>query len=275
MKRTLVIVAAAGALMLGAGAAQANDKWETATSGCSNDDTAGGTCNQLLHGATQTHDVQAVSPARDEDWYVVETKARHSYEVRVSSGSTVFQPGSTAAGTTVARLNTAGTTVLTAGIGPDGPLNYGDDAGWVTARWIGGASNERDTIRVQGKGFGNPGANDTYDITFVDTTYFLPRFNNAGGQITVLLIQNTSAAAVSGDIYFYNSAGTLLATQAISVPVGGITTVNSSAIPALAGQSGAATIAHTGGWGALAAKSVALEPATGFSFDTPAVNVPR
>jgi hypothetical protein len=36
----------------------------------------------------------------------------------------------------------------------------------------------------------------------------------------------------------------------------------------------ALTIAHTGGYGALA-KSVALEPSTGFSFDTPFTPIPR
>ena len=43
----------------------------------------------------------------------------------------------------------------------------------------------------------------------------------------------------------------------------------------LAGASGAMTVAHDGGYGGLVGKAVALEPATGFSFDSPMVPVAR
>jgi hypothetical protein len=49
---------------------------------------------------------------------------------------------------------------------------------------------------------------------------------------------------------------------------------NVATFPSLAGQSGHITVAHDGGYGALNMKAVALEPATGFSFDTPSVNIP-
>ena len=45
--------------------------------------------------------------------------------------------------------------------------------------------------------------------------------------------------------------------------------LNTAAIPGAAGVSGSITIAHDGGYGALAGKALALEPATGFSFDSP------
>jgi len=38
--------------------------------------------------------------------------------------------------------------------------------------------------------------------------------------------------------------------------------------------SGTITVAHDGGYGNLAIKSVALEPSTGFSFDTPGLYKP-
>jgi hypothetical protein len=44
---------------------------------------------------------------------------------------------------------------------------------------------------------------------------------------------------------------------------------NSATIPALLGVSGTVTVAHDGRHGDLAGKGVALEPATGFSFDSP------
>jgi hypothetical protein len=51
--------------------------------------------------------------------------------------------------------------------------------------------------------------------------------------------------------------------------------VNSASLPELAGQSGSITVSHAGGYGALAGKAVSLEPATGYSFDTPLVSRPR
>ena len=46
-------------------------------------------------------------------------------------------------------------------------------------------------------------------------------------------------------------------------------------MPGLAGQSGTVTIASNAPYGALAGKVVALEPATGFSFDSPLPYRPR
>jgi hypothetical protein len=51
--------------------------------------------------------------------------------------------------------------------------------------------------------------------------------------------------------------------------------VSTGTIGALAGLSGHAQVAHTAGYGGLAGKAVALEPATGFSFDTPLVPIPQ
>ena len=272
MKASALIGSLLAVLCVGV-SAQADDKWEVATSNCANDDTPA-TCNQLIHGARQTHDIQAVSSARDQDWYVVETKARRSYEATLYNVSTVPNPGTAGLGTLMTRNDNAGG-FLQASIGPDGPLNYGDDAGWLTLRWIGGAANARERVRVQGKAFGNPGPNDQYDIAFVDTTYDVARFSNAGGQITVFLIRNASPATVAGNVYFYDTAGALLATVVLSVPVNGLQVIITPTVPGLANLAGSAAIAHTGGYGALSAKSVALEPSTGFSFDTPATVVPR
>src|SRR4029450_11524436 len=46
-------------------------------------------------------------------------------------------------------------------------------------------------------------------------------------------------------------------------------------VPALAGQGGSVTIAHNARYGDLSGKTVALEPATGFSFDSPMVELPK
>jgi hypothetical protein len=45
--------------------------------------------------------------------------------------------------------------------------------------------------------------------------------------------------------------------------------VNTSGLSGLAGQAGSITVRHDGPYGALQGKAVAVEPATGFTFDTP------
>jgi hypothetical protein len=61
----------------------------------------------------------------------------------------------------------------------------------------------------------------------------------------------------------------------VVVPQQGVQVLATGSIPALAGRSGSAQIAQLGGYAALAGKAVALEPATGFTFDTLVTPVPR
>jgi len=42
-------------------------------------------------------------------------------------------------------------------------------------------------------------------------------------------------------------------------------------VPGVSGNSGTVTVSHNGRYGDLAGKVVALEPSTGFSFDSPAI----
>jgi hypothetical protein len=124
-----------------------------------------------------------------------------------------------------------------------------------------------------------------YELQFLDTTYFVPRINNSATQITILVLQNAGGAgeilpipgplSVDGTIHFYDSSGAELYAQPFILPPNGSYVLNTATIPALAGKSGSATIAHDGPYGALAGKAVALEPATGFTFDTTLVPKPR
>lgn len=263
-----------------ASAARATDKWDLSVTCFDHDNGTpfGGapfTCNELVHGASQVHDLTATSPARDSDFMKVETRANRSYEVRVSGNSTVFEGSVPCVNCGhVDRVDSA-VNVLTAGFSPDSSFPYTDSSSHVVVRWTGGATNQRDFIRVTGTNYGPPGADDTYQIEFFDSTYDIARWNNSGSQITVFVIRNASPFLVTGNVFFYNTAGSLLATQPLSIPVNGSQSVNTATIPALIGFGGSAAIAHDGGYGALAAKAVALEPATGFSFDTTALPVPR
>jgi hypothetical protein len=112
------------------------------------------------------------------------------------------------------------------------------------------------------------GPGDGYRIRTWETTYSIPRFNNGGTQVTVLLLQNRTSRAVSGRVDFWSGTGTLLATQPLDLAPRATLLLNSSTVPGLLGQAGSVTIAHDAGYGALAGKAVSLEPATGYSFDS-------
>jgi urease beta subunit len=200
---------------------------------------------------------------------VVRSKTRHSYEARVSSGTVIWNRDTCVVCALFDRVSFLGT-VLTPGV-PDGATTT-YNAGTLAVRWIAGAGGN-EFLRVDGRT--THAAIDTYDLELYDTTYFLPRFNNSSSQVTVLVVQNTTDAPVTGEIHFYDAGGALLSTQALSLAGHGVQILNSAAVPALAGQSGSVTIAHLGGYGALAGKGVALEPATGFTFDTALTPLPR
>jgi hypothetical protein len=248
--------------------AYTDDFWELGSIPLCPDDTAS-TCNQLLPGSSQVHDLQGVAASRDQDWMVVDTKARRSYEVDARGASLAFglNPSACVGCAEVARVDSAGA-VLTQGVSVEGSYPYGDTSVRQGVRWIAGATNQREWIRVLGFTFLDLTANDRYEIVLRDTTLQVPRWNNTASQTTVFIISSQSPAAVAGSIFFYNGTGTLVHTAPLSVPVFGVQVLSTASIPALAGLSGHATVAHDGGWNALAGKAVALEPATGFTFDT-------
>jgi hypothetical protein len=251
----------------------ADDIWETSASFFT-DDQAATTPNQLIHGALQTHDIEGIQgPApSDQDFSSVRARARHSYEVRVFSTNTCFQANAGSCAT-LDRVASDGTTILTPGMEPDGRLPNTNSAGWMALRWI-ATADQSDVIRVNGYlGFA-AGAVNQYDIQMLDTTYLVPRWNQSGTQVTVFLIQNGSTSPITGNIFFYNAGGTLLHAQPLSLAANGLQVVSTAGIPALAGASGSAAIAHDGTYGALAGKAVALEPSTGFTFDTLIAPIP-
>ena len=119
------------------------------------------------------------------------------------------------------------------------------------------------------------GPEDTYRVKVYDTTAVVPRFNNSATQVTVLVLQNTTGSLVSGAACFWSSSGTLVGSHAFGLAGHQTLTINTASIPGVAGQGGTITIAHDGRYGDLGGKAVAVEPATGFSFDTSLTNRPR
>jgi hypothetical protein len=164
-------------------------------------------------------------------------------------------------GTTVAQTSTA------VGVGVSRSLR------WMNT--TAGAVND-ETVRVSsGQCSTGCGPDDTYRIRMYETTYTIPRFNNAGSQVTVLILQNPTDYTVTGNVYFWSVTGTLLATRPFTVNAKSALIVNTSAEPGAGGASGTMTVVHDARYGDLAGKTVALEPSTGFSFDSPMVARPR
>jgi hypothetical protein len=89
----------------------------------------------------------------------------------------------------------------------------------------------------------------------------------------VLVVQNRTLSTVAGHVWFRATAGTLLASQPISIPPQAVVTLNTASVAP--SSSGSLAISHDGPYGALSGKAVAVEPATGFTFDTPLLPRPR
>jgi hypothetical protein len=106
----------------------------------------------------------------------------------------------------------------------------------------------------------------------------VPRYNNFGGQLTVLIIQNPGPVTVSGNARLWTTAGgsTPVTTVAFAVAPRAATVINLATVNGgvANGTSGTITITNDGRYGQLAVKAVALEPSTGFSFDSPGLYKP-
>jgi uncharacterized repeat protein (TIGR01451 family) len=222
---------------------------------------------ELVHGTRQAADLAAVGGARDLDYYRIAQRAHSSYEVVLDAATGDLGPS----GPALERIASDGVTVLQG----SGPAGAGASR---SLRWINGAPTPvtDEYVRVGSLGCGaDCTAEDRYRLRAFETTASIARFNNSASQGTVVLLQNTTSDALTGSLLFWESAGALLHEQPFSLGPHAVLTYGSSSNPALAGQSGSITVVHDGRYGALAGKAVALEPATGFTFDTPLLSRPR
>jgi uncharacterized repeat protein (TIGR01451 family) len=219
-----------------------------------------GARGELTHGMDIVHDLAAQpGPVADKDVFLISQKPFSSYEVVVDATSGDIGVGT---GPLLQRMGPDGITVLqdsaAVGAGPSRSL-----------RWRNATSNviEDQTVRVASAQCGTScGPDDEYRIRAYETTYTGPRFNNAGTQITVLVLQNPTSYPIAGDIYF-DVSGQQVAAQPFSLAPKATLVLNTSTVPGAGGVGGAITVAHDGRYGDLLGKTVALEPATGFSFD--------
>ena len=263
MKRSVWAVLATGLLLGGAGAVRA-DVWDLDT--INDEDDGTGTDNELTHGLVQVHDLASEAATADQDWYRVQTMPFSSYEF-LADGLT----GDVFNAVLPVDLMADSTTVLASSL----PIPNGIGA-TRSLRWINSTSVAEDQfVRVLGTGTTCGTAcstADQYTARFFETTVSISRYNNAGTQVTVLLLHNPAGYTINGRVFFWNAAGGLVASPAFVAGPRQLLSVTTSSFTGA--TSGTITIAHDGRYGDLTGKAVALEPSTGFSFDTPVVHRP-
>jgi hypothetical protein len=244
----------------------ATDVWDQ-TSGHQDDNA--GTDTELARGTEQVHDLQAVGGTQDQDWFLVGQQPYSSYEVIVDglTEPVASIPATQTADPIQVDLVDSGGTLISSGyafssIGSARTLRFRNTtASEITNQYV----------RVM---TGTDGcttfctANAQYRIQFRETTLLAPRYNNSATQITILVLQNASRDSVSGTARFWNASGTLVGSSGFTLATHATLVLNTSTVGGVAGTSGSITIDNDGPYGGLTGKAVALEPATGFTFDT-------
>jgi Calx-beta domain len=222
---------------------------------------------ELEHGSTLTADLAAApGPRADQNGYRLAQAPYASYEIVLDEASADAAPE-----IRLERIASDGSTVL----------QTGTQVGTGTALSLRfqnrlGVPLLGQSIRVGSAACGTAcGPDDTYRLRAYETTATIPRFNNSATQATIVVVQNTTDVPVSANLDFWSPAGTFLATAPLTLAPRGLGVVSGPSIPALVAQSGSITITSDGAYGALAGKAVALEPASGFSFDSPLAYKPR
>ena len=220
----------------------------------------------LAHGALLRADLASLGGTSDADLYRIRQEPYTSYEVVVDEASGDVGLGT---GPVLDRVAADGTTALqpsvAAGSGPARSLRFRN----ATSQPI-----DDQLVRVRSASCTSDcGPDDAYRLRAWETTARVPRFNNAGSQSTVLMLQNVTAAPIAGTVHAWRVDGTPAGQHDFTLPPHGLLVLGTSGLAP--GASGSLTIAHDGPYGGVAGKAVALEPATGFSFDSPLVSRPR
>jgi hypothetical protein len=258
---------ALGVLLWLPGQAAAVDPWETGAG-----DDGAGTDNELASGSEQQHDLDAAgSGVQDQDWYLVGQQPYSSYEV-IADGLT--EPiANMPVGTDPTRalqvdLVNSGGTIQNSGyafssLGSARTLRFRN----TTATEV---TNEFIRIRTGTNSQCTTTCTSAaqYRILFRETTLMAPRFNNSGTQTTVIMLQNAGRDEIDASVRYWGTTGTLLGTSNVTIQPRGVAIIQSGTVPNVGGQAGSVTIDHTGRYGNLSGKAVALEPSTGFTFDT-------
>jgi hypothetical protein len=237
------------------------DEWDQG----SDPDRDASTDNVLFHGSEQMHDLGAqVGFVPDQDWYLVSVRPFSSYQFALDAFTGDLDLGNT----DVQRLSASEAIQQNADVLENG--------GVLSLAWFRGAgtTDETNFVRVSGAAC-TQSCNllDTYRARFYETTYTIPRFNNSGTQTTVLLLQNATDRSCALQMFFFDALGALLANPSVGIGAHSLLVFPTAGVATNA--SGSVRVAHTCGYGGLSGKAVSIEPATGFTFDTPVVSRPH
>jgi uncharacterized repeat protein (TIGR01451 family) len=220
---------------------------------------------ELQHGTIRTVALDAAG----ERYFAISQRPYASYEVVVDQVS--GDVGELASPLRLERLSSALTVVTSASATGVGFSR--------TLRWLNTSSAvvDGEAVRVASTSCASDcGPDDVFRVRAYDTTYDLARFNNSGGQGTVVVLQNHGGAPASGRLYFWSASGALLASVPFTaLAPRGVLVVNTAALAGTAGLTGSVTVANDAPYGTLAGKAVAVDPATGASFDTLLRSRPR
>ena len=214
---------------------------------------------ELGHGSQITEDLNGAP-----DLYRIGQKGYSSYEV-------VVDPVAGNPALTLSRVDGSGT-LIQPGL-PLSTINMSQSLRWTNTT---AADVVTERVRVSNASCGTAcSTSDVYLLRAYETTLAIPRYNQTGTQSTVIVLQNPTSYAIAGTVYFWNSAGALLNSAPVAVPAKGAFVLAAGSVASVPGTSGTLTIAHNARYGDLTGKAVAIEPGTGFTFDTPAVSRPR
>jgi hypothetical protein len=256
MKRNAAVLTVAATLL---GTAARSDDWDLGP----DPDVGPATDNALFHGSEQIHDLGVQGSSADQDWYLATARPFSSYQFLADS----FTGDLDLTDTALQRLDPSQVVQQNAAVLEGG--------GVLSLDWINAAAvDDPSFVRVRGAACGAAcSTSDTYRARFLDTTYTVPRFNNSGSQATVLLVQNTRDRQCAVTAFFLSDAGSMVANPSFSLGAHGLLVLATASVAS--SQSGSVRVAHTCGYGGLSGKAVSVEPATGFTFDTPMLHRPH
>ena len=263
MKRTCLLALVAMGVF--AALPVAADNWDQFVGTGGNDSDSTNTRTELTHGTYQTHDMDDLNSGLtdDEDWYFLSIKPYTSYEVVVDATTPYMDRTAPISLTLVQADGTLDTSdYAVSSRGYSRSLRVGNNTGTVNDdRWV------RVTAATDCAGLCD--TRDTYNIRMMETTLYVPRFNNSGTQTSILFLSNGRDVNVDANLYFWAADGTLLNTTPITLNAHQTLVTNTSTI--VPGVGGSITISHNSTYGSISGKIVALEPSTGFTFDTQVV----
>jgi hypothetical protein len=118
-------------------------------------------------------------------------------------------------------------------------------------------------------------AQDTYRLSVRETTLRASRFNNRGGQASVLVLANPTDAFRFAEISFWDESGAFLGWAPAPLNPRGTAVFDTSTSGLLHDRAGSITVLPRYGYGTLAGKVVSVDPVSGHAFDTPLEPRPR